>query len=366
MATVAWASAVPAKTPNSTQIDYLTAPFRQERILDWGDRPDWSHDGRRIIFTKDDITDGPAYEIDVATRKVRCLTCALGKNQFVTRIFHLPDDSFLIEASPNMESGSGGGGGAMKTQLFWMAKTLGRPTPLGTGAMGDIAIAPSANADGSVNIAWARPKGAGLHLVMGKLHHDKRTARLADISELYDYQPGQAGEASFPEAYDFMDNGKSVLFWTVEMKTLNGEMYKADIATGLVSRVYATPSHNETHLFPDERFGLEESNRLSDPDGPYRGVSGLGEGAIEMFLRMRGEKDAARLTASNSDKGFDVFVVTMDGKSRRMLTNVSTSGAQAHQSVVASDGRRIAFAVKGPEGGPSADPVGIYIGTFGR
>jgi len=363
------AAALPLSSASATpdkhaEIDYLNAPFRQERLLDWGNRPDWSHYGRKLVFTKDDLHDGPAYEIDVVTRKVRCLTCALGKNQFVTRIFYLPDDSYLIEASPNMESGSGGSHGAMGTQLFWMSKMLGKPTALGTGAMGDIAIASVANADGSFNISWARPNNDGLQLVMAKLHHDGHTARLADIRGLYDYRLGQPGEPSFPEAYEFMDDSKSVLFWTVEMKTLNGEMYKVDIATGEVSRVYATPSHNETHLFPDERYGLEESNSHSDPDGPYRGVSALSRGTVEMFLKMRGEKDAATLAAANSEVGFDIFVITMDGTSRRALTNVSASGAQAHQSVVSPDGRRIAFAIKDPTG-KSGHAAGLYIGTFG-
>jgi hypothetical protein len=358
----AWA----APAAGEGKIDYLTAPFRQERILDWGNRPDWSHDGRRIAFTKDDIFDGPAYEIDVATRKVRCLTCAFGEHQYVTRIFHLPDDSYLIEASPGMTAGSGGGAGALKTELFWMSKSLDKPVALGSGVMGDIAIAPSANADKSVDLAWARSKGAGLQLVVGRLTMADGKAQLADIREVYDYQPGQPGDASFPEAYEFMDGGRSVLFWTVEMKSLNGEMYKVDLGTKALTRVYASPAHNETHLFPDERFGLEENNSASDPNGPYRGVSALGRGAIEVFLQMQGVANAKQLAEANSDKGFDIFVVTMDGASRRQLTNVSPSGAQAHQSVVSQDGRKIAFAVKGPKQGASAHPVGLYVGTFGQ
>jgi hypothetical protein len=355
---------VASPVAGDTSIDYLTASFRQERILDWGERPDWSSDGRKIVFTKDDLLDGPAYEIDVQTRKVRCLTCQLGKNQFVSRIFYLPDDSFLIEASPGMAEGSGGGAGAMKTELFWMPKSLSKPVPLGVGAMGDIAIASTANPDKSVNIAWAKPKEGGLDLVMGKLTHDSRTAQLVDVHEIYSYPSAQSGEASFPEAYEFIDGGRSVMFWTVEMRTLNGEMYKVDIQTKAVSKVYAAPAHNETHVFPDERFGLEESNAASDPSGPYRGISGLSRGTVEMMLKMSGVANAKELAATNADKGFDIYVVTMDGASRRQLTNVSPSGAQAHQSVVSPDGKQIAFAIKASKTGQSPTPPGLYIGTF--
>ena len=348
------------------KIDYLTAPFRQERILDWGNRPNWSPDGRKIVFTKDDLVDGPAYEIDVKTKKVRCLTCKFGKTQFVTRIFYLPDNSFLIEAAPGMAGGSGGAADAGRTQLFWMPKSLGKPVSLGTGAMGDIAIARTPNADKSVNVAWSRPRDQGLQLAMGKLKNDGRTAQFSDIQLLYDYKIGQPSETSFPEAYEFIDDGRAVMFWTIEPKTADSEMYKVDIATRAVSKVYATPAHNETHLFPDERYGLEESNYLSDPNGPYRGVSGLGKSGVEMVLQMKGVPNAKEVAAANSDKGFDIFAITMDGKSRRPLTNISPSGAQAHQSIVSPDGRQIAFAVKGPKAGASPHPVGLYVGTFGK
>lgn len=362
--TAAFPLAAPAATPKDAKIDYLTAPFHQERLLDWGNRPNWSPDGRRIAFTKDDLVDSPAYEIDLRTKKVRCLTCKFGDTQFVTRIFYLPDNSFLIEAAPGMKGGSGGAADAGRTQLFWMSKKLARPVSLNSGAMGDIAIARSPNADGSVDIAWSRPTATGLELTKARLVNDGRTARLADQQALYTYRPGQPGPASFPEAYDFIDGGRSVMFWTTEVATLDSEMYKVDIATKAVSKVYATPSHNETHVFPDERYGLEEANIHSDPDGPYRGISAHIKPGVEQILRFAGKSNAAEIAAANSGKGFDIFVITMDGKSRRALTNVSRSGAQAHQSTVSPDGRRIAFAIKDPAG-KSGHSAGLYIGTFG-
>lgn len=103
------------------------------------------------------------------------------------------------------------------------------------------------------------------------------------------------------------------MFWTTELKSLDSEMYKVDIASGAVSKVYATPSHNETHVFPYERYGLEEANIHSDPDGPYRWISAHPRAGVEQILRISGDAKAAEIAATHSGKGFDVFVITMDG-----------------------------------------------------
>lgn len=85
-----------------------------------------------------------------------------------------------------------------------------------------------------------------------------------------------------------------------------------------------------------------------------------------MMLQMNGVVNAKELAPAHSDKGFDIYVVTMDGASRRQLTNISPSGAQAHQSVVSPDGKQIVFAIKASKAGQSPVPPGLYIGTFAQ
>jgi len=81
----------------SARPDLMRSPFHIERILDHGERPDWSPDGRKLVFTQSEARDTAAYEIDLATRKVRCLTCKFGKLGLVTRIYYLPDGFNPIE-----------------------------------------------------------------------------------------------------------------------------------------------------------------------------------------------------------------------------------------------------------------------------
>jgi len=140
--------------------------------------------------------------------------------------------------------------------------------------------------------------------------------------------------------------------------------------------MYEDPAHNETHLFRDERFGLEESNRDSDPAGALRGISGLDAASLRATAAGLGVKvgSAEELAAyapfgklRGVGRPFDLYVVKMDEPLRiRRLTHVSDLGGAAHQSVPAPDGRRIAFALQAPPTGPLQGRSGLYIGWFGK
>lgn len=71
----------------------------------------------RIAFTEADDKQSYAYELDLRTRKVRCLTCQWGTGGLVTRIYYLPDENFLIEAGPDDAN----------TELYWMPASLSSP-----------------------------------------------------------------------------------------------------------------------------------------------------------------------------------------------------------------------------------------------
>ena len=341
----------------ASAIDYLHAPFQMRRVLDWGDRPNWSPDGRRLAFTESDTGDGFAYELDLDTAGVRCLTCRWGPSGLVTRIYHLPDGSYLVEAAPGRETSSsdavgggpvgGGPAGLLTTELYWMpASAAMPPQPLDVPAAGEVAISTRTASGGGFLIAWSSPFTRG-QIMTGELTHDGSRAAVTNRQTIPTQLPQADGPlGGYGEPYDFARNGEALVFWGFAAP-LDGEMFEVDLETGAVQRLYRDPSHNETHLFPDERFGLEESNRASDPNGPLRGVSGLAA------------------SAPGVGGAFDLFVVALDGPRQiRRLTDVSDLGGQANQSVPAPDGRRIAFALDGPPSGPYAGKGGLYVGEF--
>ncbi|MBS7671177.1 hypothetical protein [Croceicoccus gelatinilyticus] len=357
------------------QIDYMTAPYEIERVLDHGSRPDWSFDGTRLAFTEADTRNTPASEIDLATGEVRCLTCHLGEDRDVTRIYYLQDDSFLLLAPRRRDADGTRPSGQ---ELYWMPATLGEVQPLEANAFGEIAISRNTGAGGTL-IAWGDASTGKSLVRMARLVVEDGEASLLDTRTLYDStEPPTLAGVTVAETYGFSRGDSAVTFYTIMDRgdTLDGEMVEVDIASGKVTSLYSDPSHNETHLFADERFGLEESNRASDPQGQWRGLSSHGEGFMAFMQRkvdwplpvpetLRSYAPAGPNAGFN--RPFDLYVVDReDPSSPRRLTWFSDLGAEAHQSVISHDGKRFAFALKTREAVGFAGRAGLYVGTFGE
>ena len=82
-------------------------------------------------------------------------------------------------------------------------------------------------------------------------------------------------------------------------------MYKLHLQSGRLSKLPGDGAHSEFHLFPDERYGLEESNRVSDPSSSIRGISSQSVGTTAHVLKLSGRADARDLAERHAGRPFD-------------------------------------------------------------
>ena len=364
---VSLASAAAAKPGKIPAPDYFNDGFTIERVLEWGSRPIWSADSKRIVFTRDDISPSPAYELNLRTRKVRCLTCRFGKAGLVQRIYYLPDDSLLILGPPGLDAAKPAPKNAQMgaSELYWMPADASRPPQaLDAPAFGEIALDYASPRDGPARIAWGEflPQ---MRLSVGTIVHDGKQGSLTNRSVVYTYPPvDPASPVTFTEAYDFLNDENAILFFTAEKgRPVNG-MYKISLGNGTLSPMPTDGQHIETHLFPDIRYGLEESNRASDSTSPMRGMSGHPKPVAKLLAAYSGVADAAALSERYAGRTFDLYVVDFQSGQRRRLTHISDLGGQAHQSSTARNGKQIIFEMSAPTSGPFTGKGGLYLGTF--
>src|SRR5439155_11037787 len=104
-------------------------PAHISQVASFGERADWSHDGKKILFLSK--TFGDAMEIDLATKRIRNLT-AHYPHQGYTRALYLANGDILLSGPEQFDPKKIG---EARTQcwLYVLEKSLIRPpTPLGT------------------------------------------------------------------------------------------------------------------------------------------------------------------------------------------------------------------------------------------
>jgi hypothetical protein len=283
----------PTGARDSKPADYLRAPVRERQVLDWGHRPAWSPDGTKLAFVglNHHFGAGYAYELDLRSGKVRCLTCDFENGQ-VLRVYYLPDGSFLLQAPATPVYSRTGVDTSIpehfncailgrehqlglpsdavsepfRCEVYWLPASLDSPPqPLGVYSFEEIAIA-----NGKMRISWVVPstaatpefqiwtgqlvrKGAGVALV-------RRRMVFRSLPDTVTNPPAMA----WIEVMDFFPADDRLLFYariaTDETGARgDGEVFELDLARGSLTNHSKHPSHEEAHLFfPHGRFALNE------------------------------------------------------------------------------------------------------------
>lgn len=104
-------------------------PRHLRRLTEFGERADFSHDGRRILFLN--RTFGDAYEVEIATGKIRPVTHHYPHAGY-TRALYLSNGDILLSGCPVFDP-KNPGHSRVHSELYILDKSLAKPpVPLNT------------------------------------------------------------------------------------------------------------------------------------------------------------------------------------------------------------------------------------------
>ncbi len=237
-------------------------PFHH-KLLDYGERPYWSTDGKRIAFIEQSFRD--VCEIDLDTRRVRNLTRDLGDHHSFLRVLFLSNGDYLLIGPREFKNAKTSR--QVESELWWMdaAATIA-PRPLGRrifeGA-GVSTIAPriTYSMNGRHDQSLGRDDSFECHVT--ELEYGPDGPRLGADRVIYRAEGGYQ-----PEPQDFRHGDREVIFAEYQLPpTLNPDDWRAvvkgaQVETGVVRTYIDEPRvHNECEgIFPDgEHCCLESS-----------------------------------------------------------------------------------------------------------
>ncbi len=321
----AWPAAAQSQPPAGTNpADHL--PPYVTRLTSFGERADWSHDGRRILFLSK--TFGDAMELELATGQIRNLTAHYPHHGY-TRALYLSNGDILLSGPAEFDPRHPG---EARTQcsLYVLGKDLSKPAvPLDTKCSEGPAVSRR-----RLHIAWTHvaaqypdklPDGVS-RIREADITYDNGTPRLANERlvldsrdlpfrcglETQNFRPPAERELVF-SAYDYQGT----------------EVCGIDLVTKHVTNYSQAPGQYDEPegIYPDGRFTLVECDRQSRQ----------GPGHV------------------------DLWKLSLDGSGRyERLTHFSDyPGYKASNPVVSEDGRFIAFQLA-----RTADAAGVGHGIF--
>jgi hypothetical protein len=322
------AQPAPAPPPGKDPADEL--PPHISRLTSFGERADWSHDGKRVLFVEK--TFGDAYEIELETKALRLLT-GFYPHAGYTRALYLQNGDILLSGPETFDPKNPG---PSRVQCFLSVlprERNGPPMPLGTKCSEGPAVSRT-----RMHIAWTHvaaqypdqmPEGSSrmyeadvvyegegkdrkAKLANQRLVLDSRDLPFKCTLETQNFRPPAEDELTF-SAYGHQ--GTDVCGVNLNTKRV-------------VNYSNAPGQYDEPEgIFPDGKFTLVECDRHNR----------RGPGHVDLYkLALDGGGTVQRLTHFNDYPGY-----------------------KASNPVVSDDGRRIAF-----QTARSTEAAGVGHGIF--
>ena len=238
-------------------------PANITELTGFGERAVWSPDGKRIAFMSKSF--GDAFEIDLATKRIRLLTGHFRHEGFL-RVHYLKNgDFFLIGARKFTDISST----RARDQEMWVMKADARTPPVALGHKISEGVAVSQQ---RMRIAWTNTagqypdllqKGESVLYVADVVYRDGKP----ELSGKTEILRGQAPECTL-EAQDFRNDDTELIYTCY--RPPYADVLGVDLKTRKVTTYRKLPGeYNEVEgISPDGKWTLVESSR--EQGGPER------------------------------------------------------------------------------------------------
>lgn len=323
----------PAEFREGSPADHL--PPHIKRLTWFGERPQFSHDGKRIIFLGAVL--GEVYEMDLTSGRIRPLTAHFRHHGF-TRATYLSNGDVLLAgpvATFDRTNADAREEARRKSWLSVLDKSLTRP-PVQLGEMCSEGPAVSRK---NLRIAYShrwqqypdRLKEGESQIFTADIIYDNGKPRLANQKLVLDSRKLNWKCWSF-EVQDFVpphENSLTMAAYLIEGST-NTDVYRLDMDTGKLANITNAPEwYDEPEgVFPDGRYTVVES-------APSRGKPWV---MVELW----------KLALDGS------------GKKTRLTHFTEYKGVAADNAVVSDDGNWMAFQM-GRRGAESGEGFGVFL-----
>lgn len=316
---------------DANPLDELPSYIR--KINDWGQRADFSHDGKRILFIEK--TYGDAFELDLATGNVTPVTHHYYHGGY-TRALYLANGDILLSGCTAFDADNPHVNRYDKAELWVLDKSLTKPpVRLGVHCFEGPAVSRK-----NLRIAWTTEyrqhpdtyKDRECRVHVGDIVYANGIPKLvnqrlvlSNVTNAFFDRPTSI------ETQNFVGPDETHITMSVYGA---GTVSIVDLKTGRIKPISAIPGHhNEPEgIYPDGKHTLVESSR-----------------------HFAGEK------LRNAVQYIDIWKLSLDGKERweRITHFTDYKGYKSSNPVVSDDGRYIAFQMA-----RLGDPAGVGRGLF--
>ena len=297
-------------------------PSNIKRVTQFGERADWSHDGKKILFVGK--TYGDVYEVELATGKIFLITGHFYHGGF-TRALYLANGDVLLSGCTSFDAANPYLNRTIKAELWILDKSYTKPpVRLGTKCYEGPAVSRK-----NMKIVWTTmdkqypdslKKGQYL-FNMADIVYENGLPRFANKKIIFDNLGTPYKDI---EVQNFVPPAERTLTFSA-YGFQGSEVMLLNLENGAVTNMSNAPDQYDEPegVFPDGKYCCVESDRET--------------GAIDIYkLRLDGKSTLERMTYFSDYKGY-----------------------KSSNPVISDDGKQMAFQLA-----KSTDLAGIGYGIF--